>query len=168
MVEILQRVTRLENGLSELPTQNQCYGIFEKVKSLPDGLSELPTQHQFNAILDKMTDLTKKITELLKNVESHSPAAAPPSVSAGAGVSSQAPISPQTDEAHYKYGSSVHEMMGWPLVKKLLEAVQPSVPHLNLSTLDEDGVSAMLASTAFPMPRSKYRLLTMNWWYSRA
>ncbi|KAK3392932.1 hypothetical protein B0H63DRAFT_516147 [Podospora didyma] len=47
-------------------------------------------------------------------------------------------------EEHYKYVSSVHQMLAWPAIQQLLLAVQSKVPDLNLSVIERDGPVNML------------------------
>ncbi|KAK3996351.1 hypothetical protein QBC44DRAFT_317690 [Cladorrhinum sp. PSN332] len=123
MVEILDRVKNLEE-------------VFTRMESRLIGLgSSLPA-----AIFPSISAQT---SQFVQPEAANSCQGRPP-------ISFQGPPGPssfaaETSEKQYKYVSSVHEMLGWPAVKQLLGSIQPKIPHINLSTLDEDGVASMLA-----------------------
>lgn len=49
-------------------------------------------------------------------------------------------------EEQYKYVSSVHQMLRWPAMQQLLEAVQLKVPSLDLSVFKQDGPTTALGA----------------------
>ena len=49
------------------------------------------------------------------------------------------------DGEHYKYASSVHQMLGWPTIQQLLKTVQSKIPTLDLSSVERDRPTIMLS-----------------------
>jgi hypothetical protein len=49
------------------------------------------------------------------------------------------------DSEHYKYAASAHQMLGWPTIQQLLETVQPKVPSLDLSSVEQTRPTIMLS-----------------------
>lgn len=124
--------------------------------------SEIRKDKTLTEILDRIKSLEGKIDSL--SIRAPFPATtqetAPSNVSASAAlppgtpglVSSldtsifHSPFTPTAapgNENHYKYVSSVHEMLGWPIVQQVLESVRPKT-GLDLSTISRDGPAMVL------------------------
>lgn len=112
--------------------------ILDRIKSLEGKIDDLNIRNSFSATSQETDPLSER------------PSTAPLSVSHGFGSSlgtsiflPSAPTTAPGSEDHYKYVSSVHEMLTWPAVQQVLELARPKT-GLDLSAIARDGPAMIL------------------------
>ncbi|KAK4168735.1 hypothetical protein QBC43DRAFT_341396 [Cladorrhinum sp. PSN259] len=119
--------------------------ILERVKNVEEGMVRLESKFD-----ERPPNLPTTVFPSISAQTSHFVQCEAPSLGPSHPPPSLPELNPSSfasgsGDDHYKYVSSVHQMLGWPVVKQLLASIQPQVPHIDLTTLDEDGVATMLA-----------------------
>ncbi|KAL2182901.1 hypothetical protein L209DRAFT_696874 [Thermothelomyces heterothallicus CBS 203.75] len=120
LVEILDRIKGLEGKLDNLG-QGTAIGLSAPVCSVPGSLTSPPPRAQ--AVLGQ-----------------------PVPASSSYAFSGEASTAEVVEEDHYRYVSSVHQMLRWPAIQQLLASIQHRIPDVDLSILDMEGPLSAIAA----------------------
>ncbi|KAJ9137878.1 Sterol uptake control protein 2 [Pleurostoma richardsiae] len=122
--------------------------ILDRIKALEDKIDSLGIQGRASSVYGPLAGSTSLQSSSSTSVPIASPTFPPTLQSADSSGS--------ITGTAYRYVSSVHQMLAWPIFQQLLQNASPRIPNFNSGSIEQDGLGLVLGvhhgPGALPLP----------------